>query len=210
MSVIGIIPARSGSKRLPGKNIKPLLGRPLLYWTALAARCPFLDRLVVSTDSPEIGHYADSIGLSVISRPAELAQDDTPTLPVIQHALREAEDTLDLTIYPWVMILQPTSPLRTAYDIEMAVDMAHNYVSSVISVTATSELGAVGGATFKTNGAIYLVNRHTLLRGELYGPNPKLYLMPPERSIDIDTEDDFAAAKAILTKREIEIEGWRT
>lgn len=204
MNVLTIIPARGGSKRLPGKNLKPLLGRPLIWWTMQTAREAGLNPVFVSTDSEEIAQQSI---WPVIRRPAELAQDDTPTLPVIRHALERAEDTLDLKIYPWVLILQPTSPLRHSGDIQNAIAMADSTsVSSVVSVARTTPLKGSeerGGATFHTNGAIYLINRHTLLRGELYGPNPRLYLMPPERSIDIDYEDDFRRAEQAMHEKEV-------
>src|ERR687886_659490 len=107
--VVGLIPARGGSKGIPGKNLVPLCGRPLLAWTvgaACAARG--LDRVVVSTDSPEIAATARELGADVLERPAELARDETPMYDVLLHALEE------LGRPEILVLLQPTSPLRRA------------------------------------------------------------------------------------------------
>lgn len=201
MLVLTVIPARGGSKRLPNKNIREFAGKPLIHWTIKAAMEAGIEQAIVSTESPLIAtaclehlEHRDSIGLC--KRPRELAEDDTPTIKVLQHALQWADKSGHVA--EWVMCLQPTSPLRSSNDIHAAMSACCPHCKdSVITVTATAPLGSVGGATFKTNGAIYLIHRETLLRGSLYGDEPILHYMPPERSIDIDTLEDFERAEAI-------------
>lgn len=115
--MIAIIPARGGSKGLPGKNIRTLAGLPLLAHSILMAKmCPEIKKIVVSTDDEKIAEVAKKFGAEVPGlRPAELAQDDTPMWPVIQHALRECEP------HDYVLLLDPTSPGRTPQDVAGAL-----------------------------------------------------------------------------------------
>src|SRR5262245_25269040 len=114
MQVLGVVTARGGSKSIPRKNLAPLLGRPLLAYTAEAALgSRRLTRVVLSTDDPEIARVGRQCGLEVpFLRPPELARDETPTIPVLQHAVRELEAS-DRR-YDAVLVLQPTNPLRRA------------------------------------------------------------------------------------------------
>ncbi len=136
MKILGIITARGGSKGIPGKNIKPLAGKPLIVYTIEAARqSGVFDRIILSTDDEKIADVARAHGCEVpFMRPAELAQDTTPHLPVLQHAvahLREHEQYKSDA----VMILQPTAPLRTAEHVREAVAVfKKNDVDSVVSV----------------------------------------------------------------------------
>ncbi|MDP3772354.1 MAG: acylneuraminate cytidylyltransferase family protein [bacterium] len=136
MKILGIITARGGSKGIPGKNIKPLAGTPLIVYTIEAARqSGVFDRVILSTDDAEIAEIARAHGCEVpFMRPAELAQDTTPHLPVLQHAvthLREHENYAPDA----VMILQPTAPLRTAEHIHEAVKLFEkSNADSVVSV----------------------------------------------------------------------------
>jgi N-acylneuraminate cytidylyltransferase len=139
MRVLGIITARGGSKGIPGKNLKPLAGRPLLDYSIEAANDTPLDRLILSTDDKKIADAARALGCEVpFMRPAELARDETPHLPVIQHAtkwlLEHEHYSADI-----VLTLQPTSPLRSAADIAAALRMLElSGADSVVSVTAVS------------------------------------------------------------------------
>lgn len=139
MKVLGVITARGGSKGIPGKNLKLLAGRPLIAYTIDTANDAALDRVIVSTEDPVIADVARELGCEVpFLRPAELSRDDTPHLPVIQHAaqwLREhAGYQPDV-----VLILQPTSPLRTAVDIGGALRMLElSGADSVVSVAAVA------------------------------------------------------------------------
>ena len=202
MKILGIITARGGSKGVPGKNLKLLAGKPLLAYTTESARaCPALDRVILSTEDEEIAAVGRSLGIEVpFIRPAELSRDDTPHLPVIQHAvawLREHEGYQPGA----VLVLQPTSPLRTAADITGAIALrVSSGADSVLSVSEvpghahpsrTLRLDADGNAVlFVTgdpvrkrinrrqdlpeawvmNGAIYACRTHLLFAAE-----PSLY-----------------------------------
>lgn len=141
MKVLGIITARGGSKGLPGKNLKLLASKPLIAHTIEAAMASqAFDRLILSTDDPAIAEAGRALGCEVpFLRPAELAQDDTPHLPVIQHAVRWLADHAGY--HPdAVMILQPTSPLRTAGDIRASIDLLEQ--SAADAVLSVSEIPA--------------------------------------------------------------------
>src|SRR5688500_18096047 len=133
--VLGIIPARAGSKGVPNKNLRPLAGRPLLAYAAEAARASgVIDRLVLSTDSKEIAAVGRQLGIEVpFERPTALARDDTPMVSVMQHALQELADK------GWhpdiVVLLQPTSPLRRGEQIRAAVTLLReSKADSVVTV----------------------------------------------------------------------------
>src|SRR3989344_5764876 len=116
--ILAVIPARSGSKLVKDKNIRPLSGRPLMAWSIKAGlACKTIDQVVVSTDSDKYAQLAKFYGAEVISRPANLAQDDSPMIPVLQHALKANKLPVDL-----VVLLDPTSPFRTVKDIELCLE----------------------------------------------------------------------------------------
>ena len=217
--------ARGGSKSFPRKNLAPLAGRPLIAWTIEAAlRCRAVDRVVVSTDDDEIAAVARAQGAEVpFLRPPELAQDDTPTMPVIVHALRWLE-TEQGYLPDAVVLLQPTSPLRTADDITDAVALAHQHsADSVVSVSVAwshphlaKRIAADGRLedfaphpkverrqdlepAYSLNGAIYYSRRTNLLEAQsFYGPKTYAYVMPPERSLDVDTPWNLHLCDLIL------------
>lgn len=140
MRVLGIITARGGSKGIPGKNLKLLGGRPLLDYTVEAATDTPLDRLIVSTDDRRIADAAKALGCEVpFMRPADLARDDTPHLPVIRHAVQWMRDQAGYTA-DVVITLQPTSPLRSAADIAAALRMLE--LSGADSVVSVNEVSA--------------------------------------------------------------------
>ena len=182
MDVLAIITARGGSKRLPGKNIRMLHGKPLIAWTIEAARnC---SRVVVTTDSEEIGDISLKLGAEVVWRPDRLATDDSKSMDVVLHAIDVIE---------WegrTMLLQPTSPLRTSEDIENAMLMMDRaYEDNLVSVNEALE----------TNGAIYLSRNFYWQKHQSFiGPNTLRYIMPNERSVDIDTLEDFELAEKIM------------
>lgn len=234
MKVLALIPARGGSVTLPRKNVLPFCGKPLIAYSieaaqdAKAAGAP-IDRIIVSTDDAEIADVSRRLGAEVpFMRPAELARPDTPSLPVVQHGLRHAEQDGHLR-YDWVLLLQPTSPLRSKDDICGALEIAdQNEASAVVSVTSANhahpaklkliEDGVLkpylgdslqqparqdfGFDVYKTNGAIYLTRRDLLtVEGSFYGPRPHAFVMPPERSIDIDTRLDFEIAEFLWRRQ---------
>lgn len=234
MKVLGIITARGGSKGVPGKNLKPLGGRPLIDYTIDAANDTPLDRLILSTEDNRIAVVARGLGCEVpFMRPAELARDETPHLPVIVHAVQWLRDKENY-VADVVVILQPTSPLRSSADIAAALRMLElSGADSVVSVNAVSahahpmrmlKVGADGFATlfvtgepvrkrinrrqdlpeaFVMNGAVYACRTEVLFAPEpsLYGDRVVAYPMPIERSISIDTPEDWAEAERQLANQ---------
>jgi N-acylneuraminate cytidylyltransferase len=234
MRVLGIITARGGSKGIPGKNLKPLGGRPLIDFTIDAANDTPLDRLILSTEDRRIADAARRLGCEVpFMRPAELARDETPHLPVIQHAVQWLREQ-DNYVPDVVLTLQPTSPLRSSADIAAALRMLElSDADSVVSVNAVSphahpmrmlRIAADGLATlfvtgepvrnrinrrqdlpeaFVMNGAIYACRTGVLSGPEpsLYGNRVVAYPMPIERSISIDTPEDWEEAERQLANQ---------
>lgn len=217
--VLGVIPARGGSKGVPGKNIRSACGRPLIAWTIAAAQqSKYLDRVIVSTDSEDIARVAVEYGAEVpFMRPACLAADDTPGIAPVIHALDE------LTGFSWVVLLQPTSPLREAADIdaclqacvarnmpacvsmtpaappELAFRVNHDKsITPLLGWEKTSVRRQDLPITYVLNGAVY-VARVDWLRatGVFLNGNTTMHVMPAERSLDIDTEFDFKLLEAI-------------
>ena len=175
MRTVGLIPARGGSKRLPGKNVRYIAGKPLIYWTIEAALRSGLNEVIVSTEDEDIREIVrDSV--RVIDRPAILADDLAPSDAVIKHALECVEADR-------VMLLQPTSPLRTTYHINEALKLG-----STVSVYWD-------GACYKRNGAIYLMYAHRPMEFTT------CYVMDKRDSVDIDTIEDFHMAEAYLETR---------
>ena len=224
--ILGLITARGGSTSIPNKNLAPLLGKPLIWYTIRAAqKSQLLTHTVVSTDSEEIASICREHGTEVpFLRPSELAQDDTPHLPVVQHALEwlKAHEGQE---YDYVMILQPTSPLRIAEDIDEAIKNAVDTdADSVMGMVALSDFDPrkvkkiVGGViasmfedegaqsarrqrgqeAYKRNCAIYLTKTGHIMNGDLFGPVSRPYVMPAERSIDINEPHDLAYAEFLL------------
>lgn len=225
MRTLAVIPARGGSKGLPGKNLRPIGGRPLLAYTADAALgSRVLTRTVVSTDDEAIAAAARSLGLEVpFRRPATLAADDTPMLPVLQHALRE----VGADLFDAVVLLQPTSPLRRSGHIDEAVRLlessgADSVVSvlevphqfSPVSVMRLDEgrLHAyLDGPTvtrrqdkprvFARNGpAVLAVRAGVLAGGSLYGEDVRALVMSAADSVDIDSAADIEYAAYLLAR----------
>jgi len=229
MRVVGIIPARGGSKGVPRKNIRPLGGRPLLAYTAEAALAASrLSRVILSTEDEEIAAIGRSCGLEVpFRRPAELAQDETPTLPVVQHAIRSLEELGDR--FDAVCLLQPTHPLRLPGDIDACIELlertAADAVVTVLPVPAehnphwvyfqapdgslrlsTGERAPIPRRqalpqAFHREGSVYVTRRDVVSEGNsLYGHKLVGYQISPERSINIDTSEDWERAERLLKR----------
>jgi CMP-N,N'-diacetyllegionaminic acid synthase len=225
-SILALITARGGSKGIPGKNIVPLAGKPLLAWTVEAARAARgIERVLLSTDCPQIRAAGIASGAQApFLRPAELAQDDTPSIDVVLHALQWLEEHENYKPR-WVLLLQPTSPLRTTTDIEKAVELAiGKQPPAVVSVCEvgkhpywTKTMDAEGRlsnlitgveaytrrqdmpSAYALNGALYLVDRDVLLKQKSFCPPGALaYVMPQERSLDVDTPWDLRLVELIL------------
>lgn len=224
-SYLGIVPARGGSKRIPGKNLVVLRDRPLIDYTIRAGLgCARLTAVVVSTDSAAIADHATALGAVVPGlRPAALAGDASPTALAARHALAcwEAEhDPVDA-----VVILQPTSPFRRAEHIVAAIDAYERHcANTVTSVRRCDEhpywtwridgtalvpyftrhevemdRGQLPPAVVE-NGAIYVVDRALILEGRIYGERTVPYEMDALSSIDIDTPLDLAWAEFMLSR----------
>jgi CMP-N-acetylneuraminic acid synthetase len=228
MNVLGIIPARGGSKGIPAKNLVPICGRPLLAYTADAVReSRMLTRTIVSTEDERIADCARSLALEVpFMRPLSLATDDMPMLPVLQHAvttMRASGFAADI-----VVLLQPTSPLRRGSHIDAAVDWLErtrgDSVVSVVEVPHQFNPASVmrledgllrpflDGSTvtrrqdkarvFARNGpAVLAVHTRVIEGGSLYGEETWPLIMTPEESIDIDTPWDLRVAELMVAAR---------
>lgn len=226
--ILAIIPARGGSKAVPRKNIRLVDGKPLIAYTietALAAGDLF-HRVIVSTDDPEIADIARECGADVpFLRPAALAGDKVPTLPVLQHGTAFVEKQ-DKRRMDGVFLLQPTAPLRTVEDIAAAIQLARrsdcDSVISVVQVFAVHPMlmKRIEGSrlvdycmpeiegtrrqdydppAYMRNGAIYLTRRDVLMiQDSIWGRAICPYVMPPERSVSIDDEMDLRLLEAAL------------
>ena len=229
-AIAALITARAGSKSVPRKNIRPLAGKPLLAYTFEAAKkSRAIQRIVLSTDDPEMADLGRAYGVEVpFLRPPELAGDTTPMIDVALHALawlaeREAYRP------DYLLLLQPTSPFRTAEDIDAAAELARRTsADAVVGVGAMPKhpchaktidaegrlVPWLGGpdtesrrqdlpALYVPNGAIYLVKRTVLERSRSWCPPGTLaFVMPEERSLDIDTPWDWRVAEAVLRHHE--------
>lgn len=229
MRVLGLIPARGGSKGIPRKNIRPLGGKPLIAWTIEAARrSRLLNRVILSTEDEEIARIGREWGVEApFLRPAELAQDETPTLPVVLHALDWLEERGDR--YDAVCLLQPTSPLRKPEWIDACVDLlAERQADSVVTVCRIPEehhpwwaleqtpdgwLRFCAGdkapsrrqelpPAFHREGSVYVV-RTRVLRDErsLYGVRLAAYLVSENDTVNLDRETDWQRAERMLGAR---------
>lgn len=228
MKTLAIIPARGGSKGLPGKNIRLLAGIPLITHTIRAAQeAKTIGRIIVSTDDEAIAEIARAAGAEVpFIRPAHLSDDKAAGVDVCLHALAHANNSLDYNP-ELVIFLQPTSPLRSSADIDAAVKLLRDSdADSVVSVKAVTEypqwmkkmdaeqrlsplfddLIATAARqdlakSYILNGAIYLCEANALIKNQsFYSPNTRGYLMPDERSIDIDNAIDIELANLLLGK----------
>lgn len=219
-TIVGLIPARAGSKGIPNKNIVDVCGQPLIQWTIDTAQASdYVDRILVSTDDQVVKELAARQGLPVLDRPHQLAGDSTMAAQVIAHAL-DSTVTEDILVY-----LQPTSPLRTATDIDQSLELlASLNAGAVVSVTPVTEhpewMYRMHGEghilesvlrhnqtsrrqdlppTVRLNGAIYCAHTCDLepdgdfFRLDLYG-----FEMPTIRSVDIDNLDDLEVARSLI------------
>lgn len=222
-----IIPARGGSKGIPGKNIRPLAGKPLILYTVDLARQLFPDTLIIlSTDSEQIAITARTAGLPVhYMRPPELATDNAPTRDALLHAMDWA-DTHGIP-YKKICLLQPTSPLRTADDILRCIDRYTPDIDMVTTVrpAATNpyyncyetdndgflHISKGNGCivrrqeappAWEFSGSVYIINPSSLRTTEIGRMTRRLPVeVPAERSIDLDTPLDWAVAETLIASR---------
>ncbi len=229
MKTLGLITARGGSKGIPGKNLIPLAGKPLIAWTVEAARAAkSLTRIVVSTDDAAIAAEGRSRGAEVpFLRPAELATDTSSHISVVEHALEWLRSN-DRFTPDAVVLLQPTSPLRTAKDIDACVEMAvsrkapavvsvcdaedHPFLVKRLNARGELEDFVASGLSYARrqefprayvlNGAVYVNLTESLTASRSFVPPGTLpYIMSRRDSIDIDTPADLEAAEALLKGR---------
>lgn len=224
--IIAIIPARGGSKGIPKKNITLLNGNPLLYYTAQAAEgSKYLDDVYLSTEDPTISKIGLELGMSIIKRPRKLATDATKGIDVVKHAISYlSKKNVDIDV---IVILQPTSPLRTSSDIDGCIEMlVKNNLDSVISMVNVRQhpnwmfrMDKMRRVTpiypelntrrqqheklFYPNGAVFVSTINFVLKQNsiMYGGACGGYVMDEDRSIDIDTPYDLEVCQYLLTQR---------
>jgi CMP-N-acetylneuraminic acid synthetase len=226
-TLLGLIPARGGSKGLPRKNLRPLCGKPLIAWTIeQALKSKYLDKVVVSTDDTEIAEMSKKYGAEVpFMRPKELATDEAKSVDVILHAIKFFESNNQH--FDTIVLLQPTSPLRATENIDKAIEtFFENNCESLVSVSEAPHslfwsfeikngyLEPFLGKDFLNkrrqdlpklylpNGAIYISTKETIEKYiSFFTDSTYPYIMPPERSIDVDTELDFRIAELLINTK---------
>lgn len=229
--ILGVITARGGSKGIPRKNIKLLAGKPLIAYTIEATKkSKHLTRCIVSTDDQEIADISRKYGADVpFIRPAELAQDRSSSMGVVQHALKWLKENQGEE-YDYLMILQPTSPLRAGKDIDECIKkIVETKADSVMSMAelvdfslkklkkidndlilplvedegAASSRRQDAEKVYKRNGVVYLTRVELIMQGDLFGRVCRPYIMPGEKSIDINEPIDFKLAEFWLKPHNI-------
>lgn len=225
MKTIATICARGGSQGLPGKNIKPLLGKPLIAYTIeQALACPSIDAIFCSTDDEDIGKIAEQYGAIVpFIRPPELATSTAAKIPVIRHLVGWIDHHYEQPTK--IVDLDPTSPLRTVEDIEACIQLLDqdcdvvitayesekNPYFNMVEYVNNTDVKLVKGDSnvfsrqaaprvYSMNGSVYVWHHHTLEKG-LWNGRARLYVMPRERSIDIDTYLDFKIVELIMKEK---------
>lgn len=221
-SVLAVIAARGGSKGVPRKNIRPICGRPLLAYTIeVSQRSRYLDRIVVSSEDREIQEVAQAWGAEVVVRPACLATDEIASIDPVLHAITECPG------YDYVVLLQPTSPLRMAQDIDSALELCLGQCAPACIAVCEAPIPPqrlftldaqgrlirfVSGAVptqrqdlppfYIVNGAVYVAESEWLMRERRFVSKDTIaYVMPNERSLDIDTEVDLLLFEFLLQHR---------
>ncbi len=225
--MIALITARGGSKGLPFKNIKPLNGKPLIAWTIeAAAQARHIDRIILSTDSDDIAETAVKYGAEIpFMRPDYLATDNATSLEVFKYTISRLEKQENIVIENF-MVLQPTSPLRTAIHIDEAAEIFFNkkakavvgYCKEAHPVFWHKRIGADGKiknlfkenymknrqeipTSYYPNGAIFIFDKEYIFSTKDYSENCYPYLMSAQASVDIDTLEDFEYAEFLIKKQ---------
>jgi len=222
---LAIIPARGGSKRLPRKNVLPLGDKPLIAWSIEAAKeSKYIDEIVVSSDDDTILNIADQYNIKKIKRSAELSNDNATTIDVITNTIKTCKRNFD-----YIILLQPTSPLRNAQHIDEAIELLEEKEADAIISVCETEHSPLWSNTlendydmsqflnknllnkrsqelqtyYRLNGAIYIANTEKLLKHNSFflDENIYAYIMPQKESIDIDTKLDFDFATFLLQEK---------
>lgn len=224
--ILGIITGRGGSKGIHRKNIKHLAGKPLIGYTIEAAKgSKYLDYFLVTTDDEEIAAVARSFGAPTpFLRPAELATDTAKDIPVLQHAINWLKEKQGKE-FDYVMMLHPTAPLRLSEDIDNSIEkIVDTDADSVFSMKKMTDFALpklkileddkilplieeegretkprnATRAVYKRNCAIYLTKTNLIMDGDMFGSNSRAYIMPEERSVDINEPFDFKLAEFLI------------
>jgi len=226
--MLAIIPARCGSKGLPGKNIRSLCGKPMIAYTIEAAlESKYIENVIVSTDCKEIEDVAKKFGAkSHFLRPEELALDNSKAIDNYIYTVDRLNNDFDYNIDNFV-VLQPTSPLRTVEDIDGAIDLFQRKDADSV-VSYTRELHPIEWHKYLTeegkfenifderllnrqeykpsyfpNGAVYVFDYELIKRKQYYSDNSYAYVMPRSRSIDVDTLEDFEYVEFLTQRNKI-------
>jgi len=204
VTILGIIPARGGSKGVPRKNIKPIAGKPLLAWTIeAAAKSLLLTRFVVSTEDDEIAKIAEVHGAPVLRRPSELATDDTDTLAVLQHALEQMPADV-------VVVLHPTSPIRRKGLIDECIQRFLDARADSLGTIHKDYSYEYGqdmprrqeiAPRLVDNGNVYVISASLIKAGRMLGQRLTTFEISREEGVEIDEEFDFWLAEQILLHR---------
>jgi CMP-N-acetylneuraminic acid synthetase len=212
--ILAVITARSGSKRLANKNILNLAGKPLIAWTIDEAKnSKYIDKLIVSTNSDEIATISKKCGAEVpFIRPDNLSNDNADSVSVLKHAIEYYKDEFD-----YIMLLQPTSPLRIVEDIDSAIELLNDNTKAVVSVCETNHSPLWSNTLpkdlsmksfirdevknkrsqdlpiyYRLNGAVYISDiLYFYKMNGFLGVHTKAFVMSKERSVDIDEKSDF-------------------
>ena len=203
---LAVIPARGGSKGLPGKNIRLLAGRPLIAWSIDAALATTrVDRVAVSTDDEKIALVAKEWGAEVLWRPTELATDEATTISVIQYIAQyqvpEAES---------IVVLQPTSPLRNKGLIDECLDLFHEGGYDNLATGYWCKYQEFGSHNnmrrqdyqgfFYDDGNVYVLNRKLALAGRWFGENIAKHVIDKQQNFEIDDEIDFVILESLMSR----------
>lgn len=204
--ILGVTPAREGSKGVPRKNMKPLAGKPLLAWTIEAAKAARrLDRYVVSTEDQEIAAVARRWGAEVLERPPELATDEATTLSVLQQVLNNIPADI-------VVVLQATSPIRDAGLIDRCIErfletkadsLATGWICKYVEYGRNTLRRQDIPGFFYDDGNVYVINADLIRAGDQYGRRIEQMLTDREQNIDVDEPFDLWLAEQVLLKRQV-------
>ncbi len=225
--ILAVIPARSGSKSVKDKNIRPLGGRPLMAWSIKAGlACKQIDKVVVSTDSDKYAQLAKFYNAEVIMRPAELAHDETPMIKVLQHTLSAKPADL-------IVLLDPTSPFRLVKDIEICLGKINEPETDSVVTVCEAEHNpyyVVCGIennylkyplvkpdkaihrrqdapkAYRLNAAVYVIKKDVLAGGKIFTAKTRVIEMPQIRSSHIDSELDFKFAEFLLKEKYVQLD----
>ena len=202
--ILGVTPARGGSKGVPRKNVRILAGRPLIAWTIEAAlRSKRLDRYVVSTEDPEIAEVSRQYGAEVIDRPAELATDEATTLSVLKRLLAQVSVEI-------VVLLQATSPIRDEDLIDRCIQrfletkadsLATGFICKYVEYGKNELRRQEVPGFFYDDGNVYVFRADLIRRNDRFGARIEKMLIDREQNIEIDDEFDFWLAEQVMQRR---------